>query len=163
MVQKQPCSSGLTTVRFHPDGGLFATGDREGIVSLWDISTQEEIVKLGEAGMPVSSLSFSENGFYLASCGPEDREIKLWDIRKNKVVKNFTLEGESYAEKVEFDYSGNFLAFSGYNFGILDVRSMSLVKEDVIKNGHFTSVKFGNIEDEFMISTCSTGELLIHS
>jgi pre-mRNA-processing factor 19 len=165
-------------LRFHPDGGLFASGDLEGSINLWDLTSQEVVIKLGDsaAGEAITSLSFSENGFYMASSDSEQKEIKLWDIRKNKIVKSYSLKNEEYVDKVEFDYSGNYLALSGSSLVLLDAKTLSPIKQEKTKKGNkknnnnnnnnnnnITSVKFGNMKDEYLVSTTSSGELLIYS
>jgi len=39
---------------------------------------------------PVSALSFSENGYYMAS-GSADGTVKLWDLRKLKSIQSLDL------------------------------------------------------------------------
>ena len=88
----------------------------------------------------VSSLSFSENGYYMASAATDG--IRLWDLRK---LKNFeTLESGPVAA-VAFDHSGLFLAAAGSSARVYATKQdFSLVKEwgDVPKKGA-TAVAFG--------------------
>ena len=44
----------------------------------------------GHSG-PITALSFSENGYYLATAA-DDAVVKLWDLRKLKNFKNITLD-----------------------------------------------------------------------
>lgn len=158
--------SPLTSVRFHPDGGLFATSQLDGVIKLWDITSQQEILKLADHGMErVNSISFSENGYYLASCGEEDQTVRVWDIRKNKVLKSLQLEEDNYVSKVEFDNSGNYLTLSGHKIGICDVKSMTLLNTQTYENHSniCTSTKFGNNTDSYIISSSLDGEIKIHA
>lgn len=58
---------------------------------------------------PVTCLSFSENGYYLAT-GAADG-VKLWDLRKLKNFRSLALEGG--VQDLAFDHSGLFLAVAG--------------------------------------------------
>ena len=127
-------------------------------------------MKLHATGMQnVSSISFSENGYYLASCGEEEKTVKVWDIRKKQEVKTLELSEDNYVSKVEFDKSGNYLTLAGHKIGICDIRNMELFTStqdsDEDLNYHkniCTSVKFGNENDSFYISTCLDGDIKIH-
>ena len=46
----------------------------------------------GHSG-PISAMSFSENGYYLATAA-EDACVKLWDLRKLKNFKTIQLDKE---------------------------------------------------------------------
>jgi pre-mRNA-processing factor 19 len=54
----------------------------------------------------VGCLSFSENGYYLAT--GDSREVKLWDLRKLKTFKS--IAAPAAVADVTFDHSGLFLA-----------------------------------------------------
>jgi len=81
----------------------------------------------------VSSLNFSENGYYLVTAGPDG--FKSWDLRKvakqgaqAAPVKHLELiNGE--ANEAIFDYSGQYLACAGnkVSLSLLLFRSLSLV------------------------------------
>ena len=61
----------------------------------------------GHSG-PITALSFSENGYYLATAA-DDAVVKLWDLRKLKNFKNITLD-ERY-EVIEGIDSVNMLMY----------------------------------------------------
>jgi hypothetical protein len=64
----------------------------------------------------ITSLSFSENGYFLATAAADG--IKLWDLRK---LKNFkTIEGA--VGGVCFDYSGLYLAAAGAEAAVYGVK-----------------------------------------
>jgi len=162
-LHKELNGSPINTIEFHPDGGLFGSGQLDGSIKIWDLTSQQEILKLHDHGMEsVSSISFSQNGFYLASCGEEDLTVRIWDIRKNKVVKTLNLEIDQNVNKVSFDSSGNYLTLSGYVVGILDVKAMTAVFDEKFggKLGSHknicTSAKFLH---DYFISTSLDGEV----
>lgn len=63
----------------------------------------------GEAQGPLTSLSFSENGFTMAST--VENIVQLWDLRKQKVFNTIPLD--TSATSCAFDKSG-------YYFGVGD-------------------------------------------
>ena len=54
-------------------------------------------------------MSFSENGYYLAT-GSEDGTAIVWDLRKLKNTKTYQVG--SAVKKVAFDYTGVYLALA---------------------------------------------------
>lgn len=74
------------------------------------------MAKFGGHKGPVKALSFSENGYYLATAAEDG--VKVWDLRK---LKNFkTLEGPASA--VAFDFSAQNLALGGTDARVVGVK-----------------------------------------
>ena len=95
----------------HPDGLLVATGSRTGAVRLFDINNNGKCaVTFEDHGSSVTSLCFSENGYHMAS-GGQDGVVRLWDLRKLKCTKSFTLDA-GMPTSVAFDASGKYLAYT---------------------------------------------------
>lgn len=57
-------------------------------------------------------MSFSENGYYLATAA-EDFCVKLWDLRKLKNFKTLQLNDSYKVKDLCFDQSGTYLAVAG--------------------------------------------------
>mmetsp|Transcript_11912 Transcript_11912/g.35648 ORF Transcript_11912/g.35648 Transcript_11912/m.35648 type:complete len:519 (-) Transcript_11912:687-2243(-) len=100
---------GITTAEFHPDGIILGTGCQDTVVRVWEARQQKNVAKFEGHTGPVAGMSFSENGYYLATCAADG--VKLWDLRK---LKNFrTLappDGGAATTSVHFDKSGQYLA-----------------------------------------------------
>ena len=72
--------AGVSAVAFSPDGKLLAASDREGSISLWEVSTGQRIATLNEAGGKiVNDVAFSPDGKLLAS-GDGNGRTYLWNV-----------------------------------------------------------------------------------
>jgi pre-mRNA-processing factor 19 len=89
-------------VRVHVDGMLVAVGTdgagargagaAGGSMRIFDLRNLECVATLGGAG-GISALSFSENGFHLASGGLRDGVVSVWDLRKLAAVCSLPASG----------------------------------------------------------------------
>jgi pre-mRNA-processing factor 19 len=103
---------------FHPDGLILGTGAADSSVKIWDVKSSKVAAKVeGHVGA-VRSMSFSENGYYLATCAEDG--VKLWDLRKLKNFKSFEAAG---VRCVGFDHSGHYLAVGGADACVHNVKA----------------------------------------
>lgn len=102
----------LTTVVFHPDGHLLAAGGADGSIKLYDVKTSQLAHTFPAAATsPISALSFSENGTWLASAHQDQTSAIVWDLRKlNQLV---TLDVGTAVTGLTWDYTGQYLAACG--------------------------------------------------
>merc|ERR1711977_380799 len=100
-------NSELTCGQFHPDGHIFAAAGSDGEIKLYDVKTSELQATFSTEG-PVVSISFSENGTWLASASSGSTSVSVWDLRKQNTIK--TLDVGSAVSSVKWDYTGQFLA-----------------------------------------------------
>mmetsp|Transcript_3397 Transcript_3397/g.7959 ORF Transcript_3397/g.7959 Transcript_3397/m.7959 type:complete len:507 (+) Transcript_3397:268-1788(+) len=126
MVNDEACGAGgFTCGSFHPDGLILATGCADSVVKVWDVKSQNCVAKVEGHSGPVHSLSFSENGYYLATCAADG--VKLWDLRKLKNFKSIApySEGAKAAatSAVAFDFSGHYLAVGGGDARVYNVKA----------------------------------------
>ncbi len=106
-LTKKKTNLGLQCINFHPDGLIFGTGNvQSGAVQIWDIKSQQEAAKFVDHKAGITSLSFSENGYYLASSS-EDSSVIIWDLRKLTSVHK--IECASPVNSATFDHSGLYL------------------------------------------------------
>ena len=59
----------LTTIQYHPDGLILATGVSTGLIQIWDMKTQSVVTNFNEHTDAIQALAFSENGYHMASAG----------------------------------------------------------------------------------------------
>lgn len=100
----------LTCCAFHPDGNLLAAGAKDGKIRIFQIK-ESDIAATFETDGPVVSLSFSENGYFLASASSGSTNITNWDLRKEDVAN--TVEFGQQVSSVAWDHSAQFLAAVG--------------------------------------------------
>ncbi|KAK4478230.1 hypothetical protein RD792_017513 [Penstemon davidsonii] len=141
-------SDGYTSAAFHPDGLILGTGTSEALVKIWDVKSQANVARFDGHVGAVTSISFSENGYFLATAAQDG--VKLWDLRKLRNFRTFTPYDENIpTQSVEFDHSGSYLALGGSDIRVYQVANVksewNCIKTfpDLSGTGKVTSVKFG--------------------
>jgi WD40 repeat protein/DNA-binding HxlR family transcriptional regulator len=99
------------TIAFNLDGTLFATGDAEGGLRLWQKADTKLLLNLeGHMGW-VWAIAFSPDGQTLASCS-SDKMIRVWNIQTGECLQ--VLRGhQSAIWAVAFSADGAWLASGG--------------------------------------------------
>jgi pre-mRNA-processing factor 19 len=108
-VNENTQCQGYNHVAFHPDGLILGAATTDGVAQIWDLKAQVVAAQLTGHEGEVTCLSFSENGYYLATSS-KDCCVKLWDLRKPINFQTITLDGKQAVNSVQFDLSGNYLA-----------------------------------------------------
>ncbi|CAM8927083.1 unnamed protein product [Rhodiola kirilowii] len=139
---------GYTSAAFHPDGLILGTGTSEALVKIWDVKSQANVAKFDGHVGAVTAISFSENGYFLATAASDG--VKLWDLRKLRNFRTFSpYDSDTQSNSVDFDHSGNYLALAGSDMRVYQVANVKsewdLIKTfpDLSGTGKITSVKFG--------------------
>ena len=159
----------ITALQFHPDGALVAIGTESGrldVYQLKSVPVAKPAVSLNLDG-PVTSLSFSENGYFLA-CG-QTSSVKLFDLRKpeaSMTAHDEKLEDGETLSQVRFDISGTYLAVATSN-GVTTRHAKSwklLAKFDDERSGKsgVSGVVFAS-DSTFVVSCGVNGELAVSS
>ena len=133
----------IEKIRFHPDGLIFGTSEADGVVRIWDISSQQNVAAFECHKSEVSGISFSENGYYLATCSKNENIVKLWDLRKPKNFKTLEFSEKDVINNVEFDFSGNYLGIVGNKASICTIKDWSIAPCSIGNNDLITGIKFG--------------------
>ncbi|KAH0876588.1 hypothetical protein HID58_063982 [Brassica napus] len=107
-----------TAAAFHPDGLILGTGTAQSIVKIWDVKSQANVAKFGGHTGEITSVSFSENGYFLATSALDG--VRLWDLRK---LKNFRTFEFPNANSVEFDHSGSYLGIAASDISCANSRT----------------------------------------
>ncbi|KAL7177590.1 hypothetical protein ACSBR2_030864 [Camellia fascicularis] len=147
-VEDTSGSGGYTSAAFHPDGLILGTGTSESLVKIWDVKSQANVARFDGHVGAVTAISFSENGYFLATAAHDG--VKLWDLRKLRNFRTFSPYDENTpTQSVEFDHSGSYLAIAGSDIRVYQVANVksewNCIKTfpDLSGTGKATCVKFG--------------------
>lgn len=101
-------------VAFSPNGQLLASGDSQGQIRLWDVTTAQMLGEpLAEHGDTIGGLAFSPDGQLLASSDAEGR-ILLWNVSGRSILAQSFDEGHTDAVwQLAFSPNGQTLASAG--------------------------------------------------
>jgi pre-mRNA-processing factor 19 len=134
----------FTSINFHPDGLIFATGVADnGTIKIFDVKSQQQLATFNKHQSAVTSLSFSENGYYMASSSL-DGFVRVWDLRKQEDVHQINYKVP--VRSVQFDYSGVYLTAGTDDGNVYVVQSKiwkELKKLERAHAGSVTGVSFG--------------------
>ncbi|WWC66302.1 uncharacterized protein I206_100203 [Kwoniella pini CBS 10737] len=112
-------SFAYTSFSVHPDGILHGGGTKDGSVRVWDIRQSSSLAAtLDSHQSPLTTLSFSENGYYLATAADASQTVNVFDLRKLDIVSSWTLPSENTISEVRFDPSAQFLSVGGTDLRI---------------------------------------------
>ena len=115
-------SFSYTSFSMHPDGYLVAGGTPDGRVRVWDARVASALAATVDVNAKaINSLSFSENGYFLAtssSISGQAPEVNILDLRKLSSVHAWTLPTESSISEVRFDPSAQFLGVAGTDYTV---------------------------------------------
>jgi len=115
----------VNTVTVSPDGSLCASGGKDGVAMLWDLSEGKRLYSL-DAGDIIHSLCFSPNRYWL--CAATQGSIKIWDLESKSLVDELRPELPERSKKAQVPYcvclawsaDGSTL-YSGYTDGVIRV------------------------------------------
>jgi len=148
-VSEPSIENGFTTAMVHPDGNLFATGSGTD-VQIWDICNQKVAANLAQAHPGgISSLCFSENGFYFVTGGSDS--LKLWDLRKLADPRVYNFESNFNLSSLSIDYSGKYLATAGNEIRLFKTKTLEPIVALTNHSQTVTDVKWGR--GDFLAST----------
>ncbi|HEY9638873.1 MAG TPA: NB-ARC domain-containing protein, partial [Coleofasciculaceae cyanobacterium] len=164
----------VLTMVFSPDGTLLATGDIDGVIHLWLVSSGQPLLTLqGHQGW-IWHLAFSPDGQMLAS-GSFDASIRLWNVQNGNCLH--VLQGHiSAVRSVSFSPQGDILASGSFDTSIRlwDVQSgqcLNILQEhsrvysvsfspqgDVLASGSFDgSIRLWDVQSGQCLKTLQQG------
>ncbi|MDY6897728.1 MAG: pentapeptide repeat-containing protein, partial [Cyanobacteriota bacterium] len=82
-------SSHFTAIAISPDGKILATGDYDGVIRLWQIADNRQMLFIKAHQTWISTLSFSPDNQLLAS-GGADFNTKCWNVADAELIHTFS-------------------------------------------------------------------------
>jgi pre-mRNA-processing factor 19 len=137
----------------HPDGLLVGTGTKEGSIRVWDIRQSNDLAATLESHQSaLTSLSFSENGYYLATASNADPTVNIFDLRKLSILSSWKLPSENTVSEVKFDTSAQFLSVAGTDLRVYANKSWDELLTFEDNAGVLTAARFGKLGNEIVLS-----------
>jgi pre-mRNA-processing factor 19 len=130
---------------------ILGTGTEGSDVKIWDVKTQKNVATFEGHTGTVSSLSFSENGYYLATAA--QNVVKLWDLRKLKNFHSLDLPSGHDVTAVDWDYSGTYLAVASEDIRVYIGKTLNHVGTFSKHSKTVTDVKWGQMAN--FLASCS--------
>jgi pre-mRNA-processing factor 19 len=132
----------------HPDGILHGGGT----VRVWDARDPSALAaSISSHTSPVTTLSFSENGYYLATGSKTDPTINIVDLRKLAVLKSWTLPSDNVVSEVRFDASAQFLSVAGTDLRVYQNKTWDELLNFEGNQGELTGARFGKLGSEIVV------------
>ena len=115
----------VASVTVSPDGSLCASGGKDGVARLWDLTEGKRLYSL-DAGEAIHALVFSPNRYWLVAA--TSAAIKIWDLESKSTVVELRPDFPPASKKAQTPYcvsvawsaDGSTL-YSGYTDGIIRV------------------------------------------
>ncbi|WWD17845.1 hypothetical protein CI109_102289 [Kwoniella shandongensis] len=146
-------SFSYTSFAVHPDGVLHGGGTKDGAVRVWDARQSTSLAAtLSSHSSDLTTLSFSENGYYLATASSSEPTVKIFDLRKLDVLNSWTLPSENTISEVRFDPSAQFLSVVGTDLRVYANKTWDELLKFEENAGVLTGARFGKLGSEIVLS-----------
>lgn len=96
----------------HPDGSIYAVGNANGSITLWDLPTGNHLTTLQGHEFAIEDITFNPSGRVIASASAEGT-IKLWNSQSYEMIA--ILPHGDWVSRVAFSPDGNLLASTSHD------------------------------------------------
>ena len=168
IISKSEEDTSYSAISFHPDGLILATGtsNDHGTVKIWDVKTQSVAFTCPDSHQGhITSLAFSENGYYFATASSQSPTVKIWDLRKLARVHEINVPEASQVVRVQFDQSGQYLGVASEKAVrvYLNKKWTELVHLTSTHSGDISDLTFCNRQASVLSTIGSDGTLVYYS
>lgn len=139
----------------HPDGILYGAGTDDGKIRIWDVRDDANLAATLEStpSKPVTTLSFSENGYYLACGSKQDPTVNILDLRKLSILSSLQPMAEGgKVSQVAFDPSAQFLSVIGTELKVYANKSWDQLLAFDDNAGELTGCKWGPLGQKIVLA-----------
>ncbi|KAF5370371.1 hypothetical protein D9758_006962 [Tetrapyrgos nigripes] len=135
-----PTSSRVEAVAISQDGKLIASGDWNGIITIWNVLRGKEVRQINGHSGYVNSVAFSPDGTRIVS-GSDDKTVKIWDPATGAQIGEPFQSHSSKVYSVAFSLDGTKIVSgsSDKTVRIWNVATAALIGEPL--QGHIDYVR----------------------
>ena len=142
-----------SSIAMHPDGLLYGCGTEDGKIRIWDVRDDSTLAgNLQSHDKAVTSLSFSENGYYLATGSKSDPTVNVFDLRKLSLLSSIAFNPEGKVNEVRFDPSAQFLTVVGTEAKVYANKSWEEVLTFDDNAGELTGARWSGLGEKIVIA-----------
>lgn len=144
----------FSSLSIHPDGILHGLGTKDGSVRVWDVRNASALAATlpSQSAHAVTTLSFSENGYYLATASSSAAAVNVFDLRKLAILKAWELPAENTINEVRFDTSAQFLSVTGTDFRVYQNKTWDELLKYDDNADVLTAARFGPLGSKVVLS-----------
>lgn len=132
ILQQLPTGTWSVSLAFSPDNRMLASGGRDGVLKLWDVTKGELRSTIEAHKKGVNSVTFSPDGRILAS-GGNDAVARLWDTSSGEMIAEM-IGGTFAVPSIAFTRDGTALAIVNGNVirlrDVITSRFVQTIQED---------------------------------
>ena len=152
-------NSQVSAIAFSHDGNYFVSGDKSGIIILWDMETRKSIKNFRVIG-EILSLDFSPDGEFLGSGSIE--EASVWKLPEGTGI--FGYSGDGIYHSIKFSPDSKIMAISSLSInGVYDGIKLFQTQEWTLIDANFLGHQdsISNPESIFEIAFSPDQSLLV--
>ena len=131
-------TNAANVVRFSPDGRQVAAGMANGVVNIWDVSTNELAARFASDTNGIWGVDFSRDGSSLLS-GGTDGVLRIFSLNDDTEAFSIANTNSTRIYDVEFSPNGEWVAWSTASANIY-LRSLETSEQYLLPREHIDSV-----------------------
>jgi len=155
MLKQDEVERPIRSAAISPDGNLLAAGDQKGMLRIWNMDDQREVVAVRAHDAHLTRMAFSPNSQVLATTSYSG-EVRLWQTTDGKKIKSLKMGEQEIASLVFL--SDKLLASAGGEANIWNIESEK--KETVLSTGYVMGPALGLSNDRRLLAFSDKDSLI---